>query len=201
VGVIFAGGPRHRTPEEAAHLLEGIPASTRRVGVFADQSPDEIQRIARIARLDVVQLHAASSPDRVRQVKRVFDGAVWAVVRLAAEDPPFDFSNWFEAADAVLVDAKVPGVLGGTGVALPWARLRASIERARCGRRLVVAGGLTPDNVAAAIAALSPNVVDVSSGVESAVGVKHHARMSEFVESVRGAEAPARVRTGESVRT
>jgi phosphoribosylanthranilate isomerase len=137
----------------------------------------------------------------VRQVKQAFDGAVWAVVRLAADEMTFDFSAWFDAADAVLVDAKVPGGLGGTGVALPWDRLRDSIERSRHGRPLVVAGGLTPDNVASAVAALSPDVVDVSSGVESAVGVKHHARMSEFVESVRRADTTARMRTGESVRT
>jgi len=96
----------------------------------------------------------------------------------------------FRAADAVVLDARVPGRLGGTGVALEWARLRDAVDRLREGRVLVLAGGLTPDNVAAAADVLAPDVVDVSSGVERAPGIKDHARMCAFAAAARprGAE-------------
>jgi len=200
VGVIFAGGPRNRSAREAAAILTDLPGSPRKVGVFADQPVDEICSIAKVAALDVVQLHGDASADRVGQLRRCFAGEVWAVARLAGEVLPVDFSRLFEAADAVLLDALVPGALGGTGTSLPWAQLADAVGRARRGRKLVLAGGLRADNVASAIAVLSPDVVDVSSGVESSVGVKDHDRMRASRDAVSGAGQADRVRSRESVR-
>ena len=91
----------------------------------------------------------------------------------------------FGEADAVLLDARVEGQLGGSGVVVAWERIAVSVGAVRAGGRLVLAGGLTPENVGLALAALEPDVVDVSSGVESAPGIKDHLRMEAFVRSVR----------------
>jgi phosphoribosylanthranilate isomerase len=90
-----------------------------------------------------------------------------------------------DAGDGILIDAFVPGALGGTGTALPWGEMTRDFAELRGrARRIILAGGLRPENVAKAIAALSPNVVDVSSGVESAPGIKDHDRMRAFRDAV-----------------
>jgi phosphoribosylanthranilate isomerase len=93
----------------------------------------------------------------------------------------------FSAADAVVLDAAVDGRLGGTGVPLPWATVARALDGVRGSAPLVLAGGLRAENVGLAIEALAPDVVDVSSGVEAAPGVKDHERMRRFAEAVRRA--------------
>lgn len=191
VGVIFAGGPRLLTPDRARDVLRDVPASVKRVGVFAGQADDDIARTADIAALDVIQLHAEWNPERVSRLRDRLARAVWPVVRVEGTALPGWIGDAFAGGDATLIDALVPGALGGTGVALPWAQLSTRLERVRTGGRLVLAGGLRPENVAIAIAALSPDVVDVSSGVESAPGIKDHDRMRAF----RDAVSPASIST------
>ena len=187
-GVIFAGGPRLLTPERAAVVLRAVPSGVRRVGVFAAVAPTEIAAIAALAELDVVQLHGDPDGVAVDALRREFGGEVWAVARTEGATLPANVGLLFGVADAVVLDAKVAGALGGTGVTLPWDALAAPVARARRagGARLVLAGGLTPDNVGAAVTALSPDVVDVSSGVESSAGVKDHERMRAFAAAARG---------------
>jgi phosphoribosylanthranilate isomerase len=184
VGVIFAGGPRELTPDRAAAVLARVPASVKRVGVFADQAAAEIADVARIAGLSVVQLHGASDVQRIDDVRAAFDGDVWAVSRVDGAALPGDTRSLLAAADGLLLDAYTPGALGGTGTALPWADLSRELEEIRGASTIVVAGGLRPENVGRAIAALSPDVVDVSSGVESSPGIKDHERMRAFRDAV-----------------
>jgi phosphoribosylanthranilate isomerase len=105
---------------------------------------------------------------------------------------PENATSLLEVADAVLLDARVAGRLGGTGVALPWRKLgdalRATRERTARPGRLVLAGGLTADNVGVAIESLTPDVVDTSSGIESSAGIKDPARMHAFIEAVNRAD-------------
>lgn len=182
VGVIFAGGPRTQTPEAARRVLDGCETSAKRVGVFADAAIEHIASVARAARLDVVQLHGDPSADAIEKVRRATGAEVWAVVRVT-DAIPSGTAALFDAADAVVLDAKVDGMLGGTGVPLPWTRIARDVALARGEGRLVLAGGLKPENVALAMTMLSPDVVDVSSGVESAPGIKDHARMRAFAAS------------------
>lgn len=186
LGVIFAGGPRMLTAERAAEVLDGCRSGARRVGVFGAGRPDEIARIARDARLDVVQLHADPTAADVAAVRGETGARVWAVVRVTATLPP-GIDELFRGADAVLIDARVPGSLGGSGVAVDWEALRPQLVARPGSGRVVLAGGLTPENVARAVVALCPDVVDVSSGVESAPGIKDHARMRAFAAAVAGA--------------
>ena len=183
LGVIFAGGPRQRLPAEARATLAGRRA--RKVGVFAAQSPAEIADIASTVGLDVVQLHAEGDAARVDAVRAATGREVWAVVRTADGVLPDGVDELADAADALLVDTLVKGALGGSGTVMPWGILGESLDAMESGHRIVLAGGLTPDNVAEAISYVSPMIVDVSSGVESAPGVKDHARIRAFVAAVR----------------
>jgi phosphoribosylanthranilate isomerase len=177
-GVIFAGGPRHISLEHAAEIL---PPLVTRVGVFGTRPTEEIAEMASALGLDVIQLHADPTVDDVERLRPHFGGAIWAAVRATGEKLPPTAAALFAAADAVLLEARVPGALGGTGTTLPWAAVATAVERARGATgRLVLAGGLTPDNVAHAIGILSPDVVDVSTGVERSPGIKDHARMEAF---------------------
>jgi phosphoribosylanthranilate isomerase len=186
LGVIFAGGPRQRLPAQAKETLAGRRA--RKVGVFAGQEPGEIADIAREVGLDVVQLHGASGPGRVQAVRASTGLEVWAVLRTHDGALPADAEELADAADALVVDALVPGQLGGNGVAVPWLLLGESLDAMERGHRIVLAGGLTPDNVAEAIDYVSPMVVDVSSGVESAPGIKDHARIRAFIAAAHAAD-------------
>jgi phosphoribosylanthranilate isomerase len=188
LGVIFAGGPRQRRPDEARAVLAGRRA--RKVGVFASQTESEIADISSAVGLDVVQLHGASNPDRVDAVRAATGCEVWAVVRTSDGLLPHGAEELAEAADALLIDAMAAGQLGGSGIAVPWGVLGESLDAMEVGHRIVLAGGLTADNVAEAISYVSPMIVDVSSGVESAPGVKDHARIRAFVAAVRATSNP-----------
>jgi phosphoribosylanthranilate isomerase len=183
VGVVFAGGPRRVTAEIAASLLDAVPPRVRRVGVFGRAAPAEIAGTARLAALDVVQLHGDPTAADVEAVRRRFEGEVWGVVRVEGALPP-DFDRLSASADAVVLDARIAGQLGGRGVAFDWERAARDLAGRR-GGRVVLAGGLTPENVARAVSVLAPHAVDVSSGVEAAPGVKDHARMRAFIGAVR----------------
>ncbi|MEP6621433.1 MAG: phosphoribosylanthranilate isomerase [bacterium] len=187
LGVIFAGGPRQRLPVEAKATLSGRRA--RKVGVFATQSGSEIAAIADVVGLDVVQLHGDSDADRVNAVRAATGREVWSVVRTSTGVLPDDIEDLAAASDALLVDAMVPGQLGGSGVTIPWLQLGESLDALSSGYRIVLAGGLTADNVAEAIDYVSPMVVDVSSGVESAPGIKDHQRIRAFIAAVRASGA------------
>lgn len=191
LGAIFAGGPRQRTAAEARALFDAAAAAgaARRVGVFGSQAVPEIVAVAREARLDVVQLHAGAAPRVVREIRRHFDGEVWRVVRLGGAARSAQLRTAAAGVDALVVDALVDGALGGTGVAVDWDALAAALDHAGRPARLVLAGGLRPETVARAIALVAPDVVDVSSGVESAPGVKDHELMRAFaLAAARGGQ-------------
>lgn len=184
VGAIFAGGPRMLTVERAKEVFRDVPATVGRVGVFADQSAGEIARIAKALDLGVVQLHVNTGIERIRALRRDFDGDIWPVVRVTGGHLPDILSELLSAADGVLLDAFSPVALGGTGVSIPWRALSEELGRRRGDTPIILAGGLSADNVAEAIGDLGPNVVDVSSGVESAPGIKDHGRMRAFRDAV-----------------
>ena len=191
VGVIFAGGPRVLTVPRAAEVLAPATESSngaRTIGVFGESRPEEIASAANALALGAVQLHGASSTRAIEKLRASFAGEIWAVVRIAGTTLPDCARDFFDCADAVVVDAKVPGQLGGSGVVLPWQALAPQLESLRDGAKLVVAGGLRPENVGLAIELLRPDIVDVSSGVETAPGIKDHARMRAFRDAVRGSQ-------------
>jgi phosphoribosylanthranilate isomerase len=180
VGVVFAGGPRSLTVDQASRVLERA-SGARRVGVFGSQSIAEIARAAERLSLDVVQLHADPTPESVETLRPSIGAEIWAAIRTRSSLIPEMASELAAVADGLLFDARSEGALGGTGMRLDWGSLRVPRGRAR----FILAGGLTPESVGEAIRSASPDVVDVSSGVESEPGIKDRGRMRAFADAVR----------------
>jgi phosphoribosylanthranilate isomerase len=189
LGVILAGGPRLVTASQAKTVLDPHPSSVRRVAVFGNQAREQIARLAETLALDVIQLHGGSTAGDVAWLRAATGCRIWPVVRVGADGLPDAVDELSSAAGALVVDTLVPGQLGGTGVPLAWEALMAPLAALRervAGLEVVVAGGLTPGNVARAAHLLVPACVDVSSGVEFAPGVKDPARVRAFVRAVAG---------------
>ncbi len=188
LGVVFAGGPRLVTPGSARSVVRA--AGPRPVlGVFGSEPPDEVLRIRDLTGLAGAQLHGAHTASDAARLRRQ-GMLVWRVVRIAGEEDLRLVEGAAAEADAVLVEPRVPHADGGAGVAL--ALELALAARARlAGRRMVLAGGLTPETVARAVALVGPDVVDVSSGVELLPGIKDTRKIARFVEAARGASPVA----------
>jgi phosphoribosylanthranilate isomerase len=186
VGVVFAEGPRRVTPMQGRAILDAAGPGVRRVGVFGTNAPEEIARVSDEARLDVVQLHADPTIDDVRAARKKFGGDVWAAIRIAGTHISPESELLFTAADAIVLDARSERGLGGTGEALPWSDLAVDLARDRGSAAVVLAGGLKPENVGSAVRTLAPDVVDVSSGIESSPGVKDARLMREFYTAATG---------------
>ncbi|HEY3113748.1 MAG TPA: phosphoribosylanthranilate isomerase [Gemmatimonadaceae bacterium] len=188
IGVVFADGPRRVSPSQARAILDGAAQmrSVKRVGVFGTNDPAEIARISEDARLDVVQLHGDPTTADVRSIRAAFHGEVWAAIRIAGAHIPPDAEMLFDTADAIVLDARSEKRLGGTGKALPWSEVALDLARDRGSSAVVLAGGLRPDNVLSAIMTLAPDVVDVSSGIESSPGIKDPWLMREFFAAATG---------------
>lgn len=189
VGVILAESPRRVDEETARAVFDAAGDELGRVAVFGDGSSQNIAAKASRIGADIVQLHSASGASAIDELRRQFRGRIWAVISIVPDShilPP-QTTDLAEAADAVLLDARVDGRSGGTGRTLNWDALIASVAALNEQTELILAGGLTPENVATAIRAMRPQVVDVSSGVESSPGVKDPLRMEAFAEAVRSA--------------
>lgn len=194
LGFIFARSPRQLTVERAAALLASLDATPttadaprpRRVGVFAGADADSIARAVTALGLDIVQLHGADDERLLPALREATDARLWTVVHVGAEGVDEKRLTSAAASDGVVLDAKVEGLLGGTGRSFDWERVRAAVTPLRGVRPIILAGGLRPDNVARAIDAFAPDVVDVSSGVEASPGCKDPARMRAFADAVHG---------------
>lgn len=186
LGVILApGGKRTVAAEAVPGLLDGLPA--RRVGVFVDASADEIRSAARTARLDVLQLHGEEPPELLRELRASGQWTLWKAVRpRGAAEFVAAVERYAEAADALLLDGWSPAAHGGTGARFPWEEVARHRNLLPSGVSLVVAGGLRAENVARAVELLRPDVLDVSSGVEDAPGIKNPAAVHGFLAAVRG---------------
>lgn len=189
IGVVFADGPRRVTSGQANKIFEAAGKKVKHVGVFGTNDPEEIARTAEEVRLDVVQLHNDPTTSDLKAIRGKFRGEIWAAIRIAGAHIPREAEALFDNADAIVLDARSEKRLGGTGQALPWGELAADLARDRGSSAVVLAGGLKPGNVGSAVRTLAPDVVDVSSGIESAPGIKDPWLMREFYAAVSGARA------------
>jgi phosphoribosylanthranilate isomerase len=179
IGLVFwPGSPRFVDRAMARRIVEALPSFVLRVGVFVDQSLDMMTRTSEDVGLDVIQLHGSERPEMVACLPR----RVIKAFRVGG-DSILDEIRPYESA-GILLDTKDEVLSGGTGKTFDWQA--AQQVRARV-PFLVLAGGLTPENVSAAIKTVGPDAVDVSSGVESTPGRKDAKKLKAFVEAVRGA--------------
>jgi phosphoribosylanthranilate isomerase len=174
---------RYVSPDKARDLATEVPPGIAKVALVLDADDAELDAITSIVPLDMLQLHGDESPERVREVKARYGLPVMKAVGIAGEDDLAALDVYAAVADQLLVDTKPPkdgDLPGGTGLSFDW-RL---IANRRWQVPWMLAGGLTPDNVAEAIALTGARQVDVASGVESAPGVKDAALIRAFLDAV-----------------
>jgi phosphoribosylanthranilate isomerase len=181
LGFIFVKGtPRYIEPEAAAAIVAEMPPFLTTVGVFVNRTPEEIERIVRASGLNLAQLHGEESPADCRRLRVPFV----RVIRVQ-DECDLEALHIFPEAKGFLLDSYVADQQGGTGKSFPWEIAAKAARQAR----VILAGGLTPDNVALAVALVRPYAVDVSSGVEACQGRKDHRKVREFIERAKKADA------------
>jgi phosphoribosylanthranilate isomerase len=181
VGFVFwRKSPRAIDPKGARAIAAGLPSSIVRVGVFVDPRPGELSRIADEAELDILQLHGAESPESLADLPR----RCWKAVGVGPDFVAGDALRYEGRVAGILLDTRSEGAWGGTGRTFDWSLAQEVRKRASF---LVLAGGLDPENVEAAVRAVRPDGVDVSSGVESSPGRKDEGRVRAFIEAARRA--------------
>ncbi|MEW6419042.1 MAG: phosphoribosylanthranilate isomerase [Nitrospirota bacterium] len=175
--VFFEKSPRYISHADAAAIIKKLPSFTTTIGVFVDVKPDQVRKIIDLTHIDAVQLHGNEPPEMCDISRRVIKAI--RVKSLESLDP---LINYKDKVSAFLLDTFTPDVLGGTGQIFNW---DIAIYAKQFGK-IILAGGLTPDNVAEAIRRVRPYGVDVSSGVESEKGKKDHKKMKLFIERAKG---------------
>ncbi|WP_296432824.1 phosphoribosylanthranilate isomerase [Yoonia sp.] len=182
--VFFPKSPRNVSIAQAALVAKAVPVGVAKVALVVDADDALLDSITAVVPLDVLQLHGSETPARVAAIRARYGLPVMKAVGVADESDLASLDAYAQVADQILVDAKPPknaDLPGGNGLSFDW--------RLIAGRRWPVpwmlAGGLTPENVAEAIALTGAVQVDVSSGVEASPGIKDPARMSAFCEAVR----------------
>ncbi|WP_240454138.1 phosphoribosylanthranilate isomerase [Halomonas sp. NO4] len=175
--VMWPGSKRALDEARLAELTASVPAFVTRVGLFVDQEPALIERCAPY--LDLLQFHGDEAPAFCASFSRPWIKALRMRDGLDLQAA----AAAYQGAQALLLDAYRPGVPGGTGETFDWSRIPANLAKP-----VILAGGLTADNVAEAIATVRPFAVDVSGGVEAAPGSKDHQRLAAFFTAVQGAD-------------
>ena len=186
------------TAEQAAPIVRGLPAKLEKIGVFVGATLDEIVATVESAGLTGVQLHSEVTAEATAKLRARFGPGlrILRVVHFEAGAPKRAGVAAHNASadasiDAVLIDSRTATAVGGTGQTYDWEMARQTIFQTSGQTKLIAAGGLTPDNVAEAIATLHPWGVDVVSGVEVAPGRKDAAKVRAFIEAARAASASA----------
>ena len=186
--MFYPPSPRYVAPEDAARLAGILPASVARVPVTVNADDDQLAEIVAALKPDLLQLHGAETPERVRAVRERFSLPVMKAIAVAAPEDVEAAALYEEVADLLLFDAKPPKSMpnalpGGNGLAFDW----ALIAGYRSSLPWMLSGGLTVDLVGEAIRLTGAQIVDVSSGVEDRPGVKNPDLIHAFVRTAKAA--------------
>ncbi|HYW05155.1 MAG TPA: phosphoribosylanthranilate isomerase [Gammaproteobacteria bacterium] len=178
--VFYPPSARYLSPGEAAHLVRGLPPFVTTVGLFLDPEPGFVNEVLERVPLDLLQFHGRESPAQCEQAGRPY---IKAIAMGGGADPE-EQARRFASARGLLVDSHVAGAPGGSGRRFDWRAVGSLPD----GPPLILAGGLTPENVGEAIRVVRPWAVDVSSGVEDSPGLKSPVMMRRFMEAVADAD-------------
>lgn len=176
--VFFKDSPRYIPPEDAAAIVRSLPAFVVSVGVFVNEGQEKIQSVLSATGIDIIQLHGEESPEMCTFSRRVVKA-----IRVKSLESLAPLEGFRNLVSAFLLDTYTPDALGGTGRIFNW---DVALEAKQFGR-VILAGGLTPENVAQAIGHVKPYAVDVSSGIELRKGKKDHDKMKRFIERAKTA--------------
>ena len=182
--IFFEKSPRNIEPDIAGKLADPVRGSVKIVAVTVNANNDELDEIIDLLKPDILQLHGSESPERVLSVKALYGLPVMKVFSIRDADDLAKIDPYIGIADSFLFDAKAPAgseLPGGNGVSFDWSVLHSLDE----GVNYMLSGGLNADNVAEALAKTGAGGLDVSSGVESAPGVKDLARIDAFFDAVQ----------------
>lgn len=177
--VFYPPSPRYVEPGRAADLVRAAPPFVTRVGLFVNPDPTFVRGVLERVQLDLIQFQGDESPDFCAQ----FGLAYVKVARMRPEIDLVEFARAFSGARALLLDTFVEG-FGGAGQVFDWSLVPKELPLP-----ILIAGGLTAENVGLAIQRLRPSAVDVSSGVEAAKGIKDAAKIAAFIAAVKNADA------------
>ncbi len=181
IGLVFyEKSPRFVNIELAAEISRVIPAFVSRVALFKDAEQQMIESVLEQVETDLIQFHGSETADDCEQFNRPYIKAIGMKGTEHDADFLITSAESYQSAKALLLDGHAPGEAGGTGESFDWA-LIASVDKP-----IILAGGLTPDNVKQAINLVHPFAVDVSSGVESSPGVKDKDKIAAFMQQVDG---------------
>ncbi len=175
--IFYPKSPRAIEPERAAEIIRALPPFVTSVGVFVDEPPEAVRRVVEIAGLNAVQLHGSEPPEAMAQ----YPGRVIKAFRVRGPETLAELPRY--KVSALLLDTYKKGVMGGTGETFDWS---LAVEAKQYGR-IVLSGGLTPENVADAVRHVRPYAIDVSSGIETEPGIKDHGRMKRLIQNARSA--------------
>ncbi len=177
IGLIFyPASPRHVDVNTAAEICRGLPPFVNRVGVFVNANVEQINTVLKQVPIDTLQFHGDESPAFCDS----FNLPYIKVIRFKPDVDLEDICSRYNRASGILLDTYQKSVPGGTGETFAWEQVPDE-----CAKPIILAGGLTVDNVAAAIGQVQPYAVDVVSGIEAEKGLKDHEKMQAFVDKVR----------------
>jgi phosphoribosylanthranilate isomerase len=176
IGLVFADSPRRVSAEQARAVCTALPPFVTTVGLFVDAPESRVREVLGQVPLDLLQFHGRETPEDCQRYGRPYIKAIHmqAGVDLRAE------AKRFHGAAGLLLDSFHPQKAGGTGESFDWVRVPPDL-----GKPVILAGGLTPENVARAIAVVRPYAVDVSSGVEQGKGIKDAAKIAVFIRNAQ----------------
>jgi len=177
IGLVFADSPRQVTTAQARAIVSALPPFIKVVGLFVDPSADAVRAVLGEVPLDLIQFHGLETPELCRALGRPYLKAIHIKEGVDAGVA----ARRYPDAAGILFDTFHPQVAGGSGNAFDWSQVPRDL-----GRPVILAGGLTPDNVAAAVKQVRPYAVDVSSGVEISKGIKDAARIAAFIRNAKG---------------
>ncbi len=170
--VFYPPSPRYIEPEKAAEIIAQLPPFVTTVALFVNEPEAEVRRIMALTQVDLLQFHGDENADYCQQF-----GCAWIkALRVRDADSLQQNLNQFHAARAILLDSYRPGVPGGTGETFNWELIPAQSAQA-----IILAGGLTPENISTAVQQVKPYAVDVSGGVEASKGIKDPVKIHAFI--------------------
>jgi len=188
--VFYEPSPRHISYCEAGELALGIPPHIRKVALIVDAGDARIEEIIKVLAPDILQAHGNENPQRIQEITAKFKRPVWKAVPVRTAEDVAGAARFADIADKVLFDAKAPETMqgalpGGNALSFDWKLLAQSSIK-----NFVLAGGLDPENVGKAVRLTDAAIVDASSSLESAPGIKDNGKIEAFIRSVKS------IRTG-----